>query len=68
VTDRNGALEAFERCPHNLKEVQSVLVDGGYSGKPFADAGADKLGTTVEVAKRNELHTFEVMPQRWMVE
>jgi transposase len=67
-TDRNGALAAFNRCPENLKEVKSVLVDGGYSGKPFAEAVADKLGATVEVAKRNELHTFQVMPKRWVVE
>jgi len=68
VTDRKGALEAFHRCKKNLKEVENVLVDGGYSGKPFADAVADKLGATVEVAKRNELHTFQVMPKRWVVE
>ncbi len=68
VTDRNGALEAFDRCKDNLKEVKNVLVDGGYSGKPFADAVAETLGATVEVAKRNELHTFKVMPKRWVVE
>jgi transposase len=68
VTDRNGALEAFERCKDNLKTVENVLVDGGYSGKPFAEAVEKKLGATVEVAKRNELHTFKVMPKRWVVE
>jgi len=68
VTDRNGALEAFERCKENLKDVENVLVDGGYSGKPFAQAVEKKLGATVEVAKRNELHKFEVMPKRWVVE
>jgi transposase len=44
------------------------LVDGGYSGQPFATAVHDQLGATVQVAKRNELHTFEVIPQRWVVE
>jgi hypothetical protein len=39
-----------------------------YTGKPFAEAVQQKLGATVEVAKRNELHTFEVIPQRWVVE
>jgi transposase len=68
VTDRNGALEAFERCKDNLKDVKNVLVDGGYSGKPFAEAVENKLGATVEVAKRNELHKFQVMPKRWVVE
>jgi transposase len=45
-----------------------VLVDGGYSGAPFADAVQEKLGAKVQVAKRNELHTFAVIPQRWIVE
>jgi transposase len=68
VTDRNGALAAFDRCANHLQQVASVLVDGGYSGQPFAAAVNDKLDATVQLAKRNELHTFAVMPQRWVVE
>ena len=45
-----------------------MLVNGGYTGQPFAQAVKDKLGATVQVAKRNELHTFAVIPQRWVVE
>ena len=45
-----------------------MLVDGGYTGEPIA-AGVQKvLGATVEIAKRNELHTFAVLPKRWVVE
>ncbi len=29
VTDRNGALQAIDRCRPNLELVESVLVDGG---------------------------------------
>jgi len=68
VTDRKGALEAMDRCKANLSRVQSVLVDGGYVGLPFAQAVEDKLGATVQVAQRNELHTFAVLPKRWVVE
>ncbi len=68
VTDRKGALAAFDRCTGNLQQVTSILVDAGYSGKPFAEAVREKLGATVQVAKRSELHTFAVMPQRWVVE
>lgn len=68
VTDRKGALEAIDRCAPNLRQVKSVLVDGGYTGEPFAQAIKDRLSATVEVAKRSELHTFAVMPQRWVVE
>ena len=68
VTDRKGALQAIERCLPNLSRVKNVLVDGGYTGKPFAQAVEQALGATVQVAKRNELHTFVVIPQRWVVE
>lgn len=68
VTDRKGALQAMDRCAPNLCRVQNVLVDGGYVRQPFAQAVKDKLGATVQVAKRNELHTFAVIPQRWVVE
>mgnify|MGYP000384890306 CR=1 FL=1 len=28
----------------------------------------EKIGAVVKIAKRNKLHTFAVMPQRWVVE
>jgi transposase len=68
VTDRQGALQAIDRCAAQLTQVRSVLVDGGYTGQPFADAVYEKLGATVQVAKRNALHTFAVIPQRWVGE
>ena len=70
VTDRKGALQALQRCKPGLKQVQSVLCDSGYVGKPFAQSVKDILGehVTVQIAKRSELHTFKVMPQRWVVE
>lgn len=68
VTDRAGALKAITRCATNLSQVSNVLVDGGYSGQPFATAVHEQLGAEVQVAKRNELHRFEVIPQRWVVE
>jgi transposase len=51
-----------------LAQVENVLVDGGYTGRPFADSINDAIGATVEVVKRNELHTFKVLPKRWVVE
>ena len=58
----------FDRRRANLSQVQNVLVDGGYTGKPFATAVQSLLGASVEVVKRNELHTFVVLPKRWVVE
>ncbi len=68
VTDRAGALLMMAEYKEDLAEVVNVLVDGGYSGDPFAKAVKDMLGAGVEVAKRSELHTFAVIPKRWVVE
>nr|WP_157112264.1 IS5 family transposase [Pandoraea faecigallinarum] len=70
VNDRKGALLAFEHGKPRLGQVQSVLVDGGYVGEPFAQGVREILGerVTVQIAKRSELHTFKVLPQRWVVE
>lgn len=36
-------------------------------GKPFADAVKKLIDAEVQIAKRNELHTFVVLPKRWIV-
>jgi hypothetical protein len=43
VTDRNGALAAIDRCKPNLERVESLLVNGGYTGEPFADGVMERL-------------------------
>tara|TARA_B110000014_G_C19925953_1_gene479005 strand:- start:12 stop:530 length:519 start_codon:yes stop_codon:yes gene_type:complete len=68
VTDRVGALEALSLKKSNLQKVESILVDGGYTGEAFATGVQEILGATVQVAKRSELHKFAVIPQRWVVE
>jgi transposase len=67
-TDRQGALMALALHKASLIGVVNVLADGGYTGQPFADSVHDLLGASVEIAKRSELHTFKVIPQRWVVE
>lgn len=68
VTDRSGAELMFEAAKDNLLKVKNILVDGGYRGEKFAEKVNDLLGATVEVIKRNELHSFVVLPKRWIVE
>jgi transposase len=68
VTDREGALLMFKAGKDNLINVENILVDGGYSGDKFAAAVNEILSATVEIAKRNELHKFTVLPKRWVVE
>ncbi len=68
ITDRAGALGAFVRHYDDLSDVENILADGSYTGPPFATSVKQILGATVEIAKRNELHTFAVVPKRWVVE
>ena len=60
----------FEQNKEELTEVKSILCDGGYSGQPLADGVKAALDeqVTVQAVKRSELHTFEVIPKRWVVE
>jgi transposase len=68
VTDRDGAIQAFEANKKYLSEVKKILADGGYMGKPFAEKVKKLLKAETEITKRNELHTFKVIPKRWVVE
>jgi transposase len=68
VTDRAGALAMFSRHKDVLSKVVNVLADGSYTGAPLAEGVRQLLGAAVEIAKRNELHTFAVIPKRWVVE
>jgi transposase len=68
VTDRDGAVEMLEIHAPELSNVSKTLCDGGYTGEDFAIAVEMILGAEVEIAKRNELHKFAVIPKRWVVE
>lgn len=68
ITDRNGAIIIFKNYKENLKKVEKVLADGGYTGENFKNKVKEILNAEVEIVKRNELHKFEVLPKRWIVE
>jgi transposase len=70
VGDRDGALRMISACKGSLGSVLKVLGDGGYTGDKFASGVKGILGENVEVevVKRNEMHKFEVIPKRWVVE
>ena len=68
VTDRDGAVQLTKEHKKNFSDVQNMLVDGGYSGEKFAKKIRYLIKSSVEVVKRNELHTFKVLPKRWVVE
>lgn len=68
ITDREGAIIMVNNAKENLSDVKNFLLDGGYTGDPFATAIQETLGATIEIAKRSELHKFVVIPKRWVVE
>lgn len=71
VTDRSGAINMVDYycdVTDHLSMLKKVLADGGYTGENFANTIKTLSGAEVEVVKRNELHTFAVLPKRWIVE
>lgn len=68
ITDRSGAEQAIKINKKNLAEVKKILADGGYTGEKFSKEVKKLIKAKVEIAKRNELHKFKVIPQRWVVE
>jgi transposase len=52
----------IERAQENLSQVTSLLADGSYTGRPFAEAVQRLLGASVQIARRHELHAFVVIP------
>ena len=71
VTDRNGAIDMvayYCDVTNHLSSLKKILADGGYTGENFAGCIKVLSGADVEIVKRNELHTFAVLPKRWIVE
>ena len=69
VSDRDGAISMFQKHDKSrFKSIENMLFDGGYSGEKFAQKIKEICDSPVEIAKRNELHKFVVLPKRWVVE
>jgi transposase len=67
IQDRVAARGVLMRLFCTFDTITKVFVDGGYTGKLIGWA-KDMFGYDMEVVKRNELHTFQVLPKRWIVE
>ncbi len=49
-------------------KVQKYNLDASYTGEKFAFKIKTIINANVEVIKRNELHSFVLLPKRWVVE
>jgi putative transposase len=48
--------------------ILKIFADAGYQGPRVALAAKATGSWIVEIVKRTELHTFAVVPKRWIVE
>ncbi len=67
IQDRAAARAVLMRLFCRFEGITKVFLDGGYTGKLIGWA-KEMFGYDVEVVKRDELHTFKVLPKRWVVE
>jgi transposase len=68
VQDRDAARPLLFNLRRAFPSIKLTWADGGYAGKllPWAKTW---LRLTVEIVKRpDDLHTFKVLPRRWVVE
>ena len=67
VQDRDGAMEVISKMTESWRTISKIFADGGYRGK-LLTAVKNKFQLEMEIIKRKELHTFKVLPKRWIVE
>ena len=67
IQDRDGGKLLMKRLGRRFGRLKVIFADGGYAGK-FVDWTAGWCGRAVEIVKRTAVHTFEVLPKRWIVE
>ena len=68
VADCDGAIVMIRNSRKSPTEMQNMLVGGATCGEKFLEQVKELIGATVEIAKRNELHKFAILPKCWIVE
>jgi transposase len=68
VQDRDAARHLLWRLAGGFRRISLIWGDGGYAGQLVTWA-ARTLHRTLQIVKRpDDLHTFQVLPRRWVVE
>ena len=68
IQDRDAAKPLLWNLKKAFPKVKLAWADGGYAGKLVTWA-TTALKLTLEIVKRpDDLHTFKVLPRRWVVE
>jgi putative transposase len=70
IHDSKGAKEVFD-CLYDLRfeedRLEKILADGGYEGD-IAKYLKKKMGIQLELVKRSDSGSWQVIPKRWIVE
>jgi putative transposase len=67
VQDRDGAIEVINKLLESCNKIIKIFADSGYRGQ-LIEKVKTQFKIELEIIKRNELHTFKVLPKRWIVE
>ena len=69
IQDRDGAKELLSAFfgQKTRRRVKHIWADGGYAGA-LLEWSQKMWRCTIEIVKRSDLHTFKVLPRRWVVE
>ena len=69
IQERAGSRMVLQKAANRgMPRFQKSLADDGYSGQPMVDEVREKYSWEFESVKRTELHKFEVMSWRGVVE
>lgn len=68
IQDRDGAKLVLRKLLGRFPRLRLIWADGAYAGQ-LVDWASALGGWVIEVVKRaKNLHSFEVLPRRWVVE
>ena len=68
VQDRDGARTLLEKAKGTFPRLQKIWADGGYAGQ-LIEWVKTLCSWVLEIVKRSDpIHTFVVLPKRWIVE
>jgi len=69
VQDRQMIAPLLAIARERFPSLKKAIADAGYQGKPTADEVLEQAGIPLEIVKRSDdVHHFEVLPHRWIVE
>ncbi len=68
MQDRDGAFAVLRGARRLFPFIELIYGDGGYQGPKMQAAVAVTGSWKLEIVKRTNLHHFEVLPKRWIVE